>query len=381
MQNSTLQRFLEQKPLFYKEIDYDRFPRIFSKIKHHFTCNNIIHLVGTNGKGTTGRFLATALHRSGRKVGHYTSPHIIRFNERIWVDGFEVEDEILEKSHQKLLTILSKEDITALSYFEYTTLLAMVAFQECEYIVLEAGLGGEYDATAVFDTVLTIATVIDFDHEAFLGSDIRSIATTKLNATKQRLLLAKQKHQEVDEVAKKLKEQKQIELYHVEECITYEDKKILQTFSFLPNYIQDNLLTAMAALKIFDIEYEKKSFEDTKLFGRFTQVAPNVIVDVGHNPLAAISIKESFKNEKRVLIYNTYEDKEYKEILEILKPNILHVEILQIEDERIEKKEKLQKILKELEIEYKEFKSISNDFEYLVFGSFKVVEEFLKIYE
>ena len=380
MQNNSLQRFLDQKPLFYKEIDYERFPRIFSKIKHHFTCKNIIHLVGTNGKGTTGRFLATALYRSGKNVGHYTSPHIVRFNERIWINGNDVTDEVLEDAHKQLLGYLSVEDASSLSYFEYTTLLAMVVFHKCDYIVCEAGLGGEYDATAVFETVLTIATVIDFDHETFLGSDIRSIATTKLNVTKNALLLAKQKHQEVYEVASKIKIQKKIQLYCVEELISQEDKKLSQELS-LPSYMQENLLTSIAALNFFNIPYTKESFEKSRLFGRLTPLAKNILLDVGHNPLAATSIKKALGNEKRVLIYNTFADKEYKKILAILKSNILHVEILQIEDQRIEKKEKLQKILKELEIEYKEFKSISKDFEYLVFGSFRVVEEFLKIYE
>jgi len=376
--SSSLESFLEQKPLFYKEIDYDRFPRIFSKIKDNFTCKNIIHLVGTNGKGTTGRFLANALYKAGYKTGHYTSPHIIRFNERIWLDGSEVEDEILERSHQKLLGYLSKEDADALSYFEYTTLLAMVIYQDCEYIVLEAGLGGEYDATAVFDSILTIATIIDFDHEAFLGSNIQEIAATKLRVTKKALLLAKQKHQEVYTVTKEVTQEKQIPLYLAKEVDSFirETAKELS----LAQYLEQNLATAVTALEILHVNYTKESFKDAKLFGRMTKLKENVVIDVGHNPLAATSLVEVFKDQKKILVYNTFEDKDYKKILQILKPIILHVEILQIEDQRIEKKERLQNVLNELEIEYQDFKNISKDHEYLVFGSFRVVEEFLKRY-
>lgn len=74
-----LEAFLAQKPLFYDVIDYDRFPNAYQSIKDRFTLPKIIHLVGTNGKGSTGRFLATALSRFGKKTGHYTSPHILHF--------------------------------------------------------------------------------------------------------------------------------------------------------------------------------------------------------------------------------------------------------------------------------------------------------------
>ncbi len=164
-----LSEFLEKKPLYYDKIDYERMPRIYQKIKSALPTPKIIHLIGTNGKGTTGRFLASALLNKGLKVGHYTSPHILKFNERIWLNGADIADEILENTHNKLLVLLEKSDAERLSYFEYTTLLAMVAFAECEYVVLEAGLGGEYDATAVFPKELTLFTPIDFDHTAFLG--------------------------------------------------------------------------------------------------------------------------------------------------------------------------------------------------------------------
>ena len=105
----NLAAFLNSKPLFYDVIDYDRFPKAYQSIQYHLVVPKIIHLVGTNGKGSTGRFLATALHRSGKKVGHYTSPHIVAFNERIWIDGENVYDDVLEEAHQKLLMLLDCE--------------------------------------------------------------------------------------------------------------------------------------------------------------------------------------------------------------------------------------------------------------------------------
>ncbi|MCW8837910.1 MAG: bifunctional folylpolyglutamate synthase/dihydrofolate synthase, partial [Thiovulaceae bacterium] len=217
----TLHKFLDSKPLYYDEIDYNRFPKIYEKIKQYLTIPKIIHLIGTNGKGTTGRFLATALFNNNYSVGHYTSPHILRFNERIWINGYDVKDEVLELAHKKLYNILDKDDSDALSYFEYTTLLAMIVYEGCDFVVLEAGLGGEYDATAVFKKELTLVTPIDLDHQAFLGSEIKSISQTKLNAIQNNAIISKQKHQEVYDVASSINKN----IIRIEEFLKDEDYK------------------------------------------------------------------------------------------------------------------------------------------------------------
>ncbi|MDD5211012.1 MAG: bifunctional folylpolyglutamate synthase/dihydrofolate synthase, partial [Sulfuricurvum sp.] len=94
----NLEAFLAQKPLFYDVIDYERFPKAFASVAHLLHQPKIIHIVGTNGKGSTGRFLATALSRLGKTTGHYTSPHILQFNERIWIDGADSTNADLENA-------------------------------------------------------------------------------------------------------------------------------------------------------------------------------------------------------------------------------------------------------------------------------------------
>lgn len=378
-----LQTFLDKKPLYYDEIDYTRMPRVYESIKHFLNVPKIIHLVGTNGKGTTGRFLATALHKLGFSTGHYTSPHILEFNERIWLNGEHVSNELLQSTHEKLLLLLDAKDADALSYFEYTTLLAVLVYEECDYIVLEAGLGGEHDATAVFDNVLTLITPIDFDHEAFLGSDIESIATTKINAVKSRAILAKQLHTTVFEVAQRLAEQKEVNIDPYEQLLTQEDYEKIAVISKnleLASYLEENLMVSIAALNVLKIEYTPQVFEEAKLFGRLSRIDKNILVDVGHNALAAKSIYKSLKKNKYILVYNSYKDKNYREILAILQPIVLHVELISVEEQRIEEPQKLQHVLEELGIDYKEFRGIVPDQNYLVFGSFSVVETFLKEY-
>ncbi len=358
-------------------------PRVYKRIEKFLPKPDIIHVVGTNGKGTTGRFLSAALYKAGYSIGHYTSPHILSFNERIWINGSDAANAVLEEAHKELQAILTQQESEALSYFEYTTFLAMLCFRGCDYVVLEAGLGGEYDATAVFEKVLTILTPVDKDHEAFLGENIEEIATTKLGATAKRTLSAKQPHAVVEQVAAKLAKEKGGKIFFAEDLIAKNDEEIVATVAkeeFLPPYLQENLKTAIAALKLLKIEYDAFSFLHAKLFGRLSRIAPNIIVDVGHNPLAARSITQALAGKKFVLLYNSFKDKDYKQILEILRPIVKHVEILSIEGERVEQEERLKKTLNQLKIQYAPFEKIDNDKEYLVFGSFKVVEDFLKIY-
>ena len=381
LSTSDFAAFLDAKPLYYDEIDYERFPRIYKRIRHNFSPKKIIHIVGTNGKGTTGRFLAAALHRAGKKTGHYTSPHIVRFNERIWVDGSDVQDEMLQEAHEKLQSVLTSDESEALSYFEYTTLMAMLCFEGCEYVVLEAGLGGEHDATAVFPKVLTIVTPIDKDHEAFLGESIEEITKTKLGAMAEKLLLATQHRNEVEEIAEQMVKERYARLYKTEELLAASDEALVKKVAdnlMLPAYLEKNLKTATAALKLLGISYDEQSFQNARLFGRVTPILPNVLLDVGHNPLAASSILKALEGQKVVLVYNSFKDKDYYEILSILRPVVKRVEILDIDSKRIEEKRELQKTLKTLKIQYKDFHEIKEDEKYLVFGSFSVAEEFLK---
>jgi len=379
----VLKGFLENKPLYYDEIDYTRMPRVYAKIKNRVTLPKIIHIIGTNGKGTTGRFLATVLYSLGFSTGHYTSPHILEFNERIWRNGKNIATTELEKAHKELLQLLSQEDADALSYFEYTTLLALLCYKECEYVVLEAGLGGEYDATAVFENILTLVTPIDFDHEAFLGSSIEEIATTKLNAVKSAAILALQPHREVYTVAAEIAAKKSLEIVPFVEYLNATDKKKITKITKelgLVEYLQDNLKLAVATLKFLNISYESENFFHAKLFGRLSKLEKNIYLDVGHNTLAARSIVKALQGNKYRLVYNSYRDKNYKEILRILTPIIKEVAIIAVDEERIEKLAVLEETLSKLSIKYSNFTSIDPTQEYLVFGSFSVAETFLRNY-
>lgn len=378
-----LQSFLDAKPLYYDEIDYTRMPRTYARIQNQIKLPKIIHLIGTNGKGTTGRFLASALFSLGFRVGHYSSPHILKFNERIWYNGRDISDAALQSAHQRLQQLLTPQESDALSYFEYTTLLAIILYEDCDYVVLEAGLGGEHDATAVFENLLTLITPIGMDHEAFLGDTLEKIAATKLRGVQKCALLAKQNSQSVYEVAAEICGQKQAALYRVDEFIEDEDLSRIATISErlgLESYLVENLKLAIAALNYLNIAYSVESFQSSRLFGRLTKIAENILLDVGHNVLAATAIAKSLAGKKYILIYNSYRDKNYTEILSILKPIIKHVQIIRVDEQRIETRASLEEVLNDLKIEHRDFEAIDPAEHYLVFGSFSVAENFLKVY-
>ena len=369
----SLKDFLASKPLFYKKIDLKRMPNAYNLIKDKIKINPVIHIVGTNGKGSTGRFLAHTLYKRGFSVGHYSSPHILKFNERIWINGKDISDEKLEELHQRLQTLLPKKIINELSYFEYTTFLAVLAFEGLDFVILEAGLGGEFDATNVFDKKISLITTIGLDHQAFLGDSIEEIATTKLNSITKEAIIGKQNF-DIDKIIKKLNKK----TYNYLDFFTKEEINELKKEFVFASFLFDNYLLAMSFLKKENIKFSIDDIKDLTLNGRMQEIKKGIFIDVGHNPLAAKAIKKELSTKVN-LVYNTYKDKNYEEILTILKPKINKLYLIDVDNERIEDPKKIKEVAKKLGIEVEEFKEIKTPM--LVFGSFSVVEEFLRRFD
>jgi dihydrofolate synthase/folylpolyglutamate synthase len=143
-----------------------------------------VHVAGTNGKGTVSAFLASMLRASGKTVGLYTSPHLCRFAERVRIDGDPITDERLSVLINRVM-----DEAPELTFFEVTTLVAFLAFQEAgvEVAVLEVGLGGRLDATNVIPPPdVAIITRVAFDHVAELGDSLGKIAAEKAGIIKAR---------------------------------------------------------------------------------------------------------------------------------------------------------------------------------------------------
>src|SRR5882724_7788754 len=141
----------------------------------------VVHVAGTNGKGSTCAMIESALRHGGARTGLFTSPHLAEPMERIRVDGQAVTAERFENLFQKVRAVEAP-----LSYFETFTAMAFVAFAEeaCDVAVVETGLGGTHDATNVVQPAVSVLTPVDFDHEALIGRGIESIAEQKAGILK-----------------------------------------------------------------------------------------------------------------------------------------------------------------------------------------------------
>ena len=379
LKKANLQEFLEYKTLYYDKIDFTIVKSSWDKLSQKIKLPFVIHIVGTNGKGSTGRFLAHYLHKIDFKVLHYSSPHIMKFNERIWINGSDVSDENLELAHKFLQDLFEIELLEKLTYFEYTTLLAFYLSKDFDYLVLEAGLGGEFDATNVVENNLSLITTIGLDHQSFLGNTVEEIAATKMRSVDNKMIIGYQVFPEVVKTANEVKKQileqrnKSIEIIEVKD---FEKYAINDKFA---SYLKRNLHLVIACLNELKIPIDTQLFDDVPLFGRCQKIASNITIDVGHNPLAATVIAKEFENKKITLIYNSYADKDYVEVLKILKPIIKELVIIELDDKRVVKKEELLKIIKQLNITNEETIKIEENEEYLVFGSFLVVEKFLSL--
>lgn len=145
----------------------------------------VIHVAGTNGKGSVIAMLRSILEASGKTVHSYTSPHLIHVNERIYLAGKPIEDDYLESLIDEALSYI---DDAPLSFFEVTTALAFKAFSDhpADVLLLEVGMGGELDCTNVVEKpVATIINRVSMDHTAFLGDDVRDIARAKAGIMKK----------------------------------------------------------------------------------------------------------------------------------------------------------------------------------------------------
>jgi len=315
-----------------------------------YSRTRFIHVAGTNGKGSTCAMMASALRVSGLRTGLYTSPHLLNPRERIQVDGEMIAEQAwcdaFEAVHAAAERLLAREEIDAHpSFFETVTAMAFVAFARApvEVVVLETGLGGRLDATNLVDPEIAVITPIDFDHEAFLGSSIESIAAEKAGILKpgRPAVFAEQRPE-----AFSVLERRALELdipvtlssaWRVEDLwmgkfgsrfLLSADEEIPIVCPLGGKHQVENARTAVAALKIFGVSTAaiRKGIENARWPGRLERVAtdPDIILDGAHNPAGARAlaayIQKFFRKAPVRLIYGAMRDKAVDEVIGTLFP-------------------------------------------------------------
>ena len=298
----------------------------------------IIHIAGTNGKGSVCSILANILKCSGYKIGLYTSPHLIEYTERIKINGVEISRNDFSNLISEINNISEKNRID-LTEFETLTVAAFKYFAEnkVDFAIMETGLGGRFDATNASNLPLySIITSISKDHTDRLGDTIKKIAYEKAGIIKYGVPVIISKFNKGYKVIEKEAKIKKSELITVENNIEmkYEHKVnyVVKNgkkyeFSLIGTYQSENLALVFKIIDLLNAKGVKIDLEEglktVKWRARLEyNREKNLITDGAHNPSGAAELKKSldyyFKGEKKIYIYSTINTKDYNTIAKIL---------------------------------------------------------------
>ena len=325
-------------------------------------CENkkIIHIAGTNGKGSTATFLENIFFAAGYSVAKFTSPHILRFNERILVNKEMISDEDVVKYCEAVMNVLEENGLQ-INFFEIATSVALLYFKEKnpDFIFLETGLGGRYDATNIVKSTIAAITNVSFDHVALLGNSLYEIADRKVGIIKNRqLCIYAQNLAELEEAVKRETDNsvnvlekykgfqaeldnqnyktivKIVENENSKESGNIEkinNKNNLEKTFVLPlfgKFQANNFLIAYEIAKIYGISDKviQKGLDEISLAGRFEIFSKNpaTILDVAHNDdsvkVLTENLNELFKDDEVIFVLSVLGTKDianiFKRILE-----------------------------------------------------------------
>lgn len=283
-----------------------------------------IHVAGTNGKGAVCAMIEVCLRSGGLRACRYTSPHLVRINERFFVDGKPVDDATLERAADKVFHADSDTN-SQLTFFEALTAVAFIAFSEakCDYAVLETGLGGRLDATNICVPEICVITKIGLDHCDWLGDTVEKIAAEKAGIIKKGVPIVLGKNEpEVIAVVKARASEVGAPFFYAPDMA--DESEIPDGFSLEGAFNRENAVTALAALKVLK-KGSRNGLSNVVWPGRFQRVG-RFIIDGAHNPpaaralAAALSKYAPFAGSVPTLIAGFCGDKDVDETLRILAP-------------------------------------------------------------
>ena len=369
----------------------------------------VLTVAGTNGKGSTTTTLAAILKAQGYRVGLYQSPHIYHFNERVKLNGIEVDDQTLIDAFVLVDQARRECDLT-LSFFEATTLAAFVIFkvQHCDVWVLEVGLGGRLDVVNVVDPDVAVITNIGLDHTEWLGDTIEKIAFEKAGIIRPNIPVVFGGHQTLPQAIQKKADECQATLYAVDRDYFYRYTEDGQAWMLATQGLTltlplgalalENISTAVAAILVSGLNVSQTAIEQgictAKLQGRFEiRKIKNktVIFDAGHNPHGVAFLLKQLNNYLKynkqytevLSVFSMLTDKDIKSVAELLKDTVNLWKIAALTVPRAASMKQLDDALKGEDIQH--FESVQLAFEsalnesnnnqlILVCGSFHTLE-------
>jgi dihydrofolate synthase / folylpolyglutamate synthase len=332
--------WIETRIKFRPKSDLIRMERAYQMLGIDLSKIKKIHIAGTNGKGSVASYLSHILIEAGYKVGTYTSPYLVRFNERLRVQFEEISDhdllELIEIIYQFNETF-EKTFAEPLAFFELLTLMSFLYFKKMnvDVMVMEVGLGGLLDATNVLNYDLSLITSIGFDHMKQLGNTLESIAFNKLGILKPGNHLITT----VDPILHDYFRSYLKESGNSYEFLTLKDIQIqsdlpvsfmyqndLYTSGLIGKYQFLNALISIRAIKYLypnvPTQTTQKGLKKTSWAGRLEEISPQVYIDGAHNTHALEALKDSaettFKDYKIIVLFSALGDKDIPGMLKII---------------------------------------------------------------
>jgi dihydrofolate synthase/folylpolyglutamate synthase len=316
---------------------------------------HVVTVAGTNGKGSTVAFIEAIARAQGLRVGAYTSPHLLDYNERVRIDGANAADDALVDAFERIEAARLDGDAVALTYFEFGTLAALLLFEAAslDLAVLEVGLGGRLDATNLVDPDVAVITTVDLDHQDYLGSDREAIGAEKagiLRAGKPAVLA------ERDPPSSVLRRAYELGAFAIRGHSDYLIRRDEDGGGWRwhePGYSVrlplpaldapaqlDNAAAAIAALRALPLEFDDDAIRAgivaTRVPGRLQLVGrdPDVVVDVGHNPQAARQLAQWLEATPKTThaVFSALADKDIAAIGRILGDAIATWHVAGIDD-------------------------------------------------
>lgn len=323
---SEAMRRIYDLQLFGVKLGLSNIRRLLSRLGNPQESFETVLVAGTNGKGVVTASLAAILQESEHRVGMFTSPHLIRFTERIRVNGAEIPQKDLlrhsDRIWRELETIQSGGDNAQgmpVTFFEFATALACLHFAEtnCEVVVMEVGMGGRLDATNVIEPVLSVVTQIDHDHDLHLGKSLEEIAREKAGIFREGVPgIALDGPGEVLESLRRVAGRVGAPLTIIEDIakihpdgrtfdLSWYGTGLWGLRSPLPgrHQIRNSALAAVSSLELRDCGFRisadaiRRGLGKVKWPGRFETIArnPRVILDGAHNPSAGAALVDTLK--------------------------------------------------------------------------------------
>jgi len=344
----NIEEYLSNFDKFTKDPTLEAMEYLMSKFDNPHKKIKCIHVAGTNGKGSVCEMLNKCLIKAGYKVGKFISPHLITFNDGISINNIQITDAEVEEILLPLSNVIEEYNKTheiPVKWFEVITSLVFIYFykKQCDFVVLETGLGGTLDCTNIVEPLISVITKIGYDHMDILGNTIQEIASQKAGIIKPNSETVFVNQPESVEIIKEKceKASNKLHLINQEDIINYTYNEDLQKFDY-KNYknIEINLKgqvqtqNAAECLEVLNILKEKgfdipesairEGLKTVVHKARMEKISenPTIVFDGGHNESAIQNLKQNikqyFSHQKRVYIISILQTKDHSTIVKEL---------------------------------------------------------------